>query len=148
ASDVYGIGGVLYHLLSGRPPFHAETVEELLLLLREADPISPRWLNPIVPRDLETICLKCLEKEPARRYALAEALAEDLGRFPRDEPIQARSLPVAGKVWRWCRRRPAIAALSASVLLLLLAVALSSTIAAWRVNRARTAEQRANRDLR
>ena len=148
ASDVYGIGAVLYCLLTGRPPFHAETIEELLLLLRDADPVSPRLLNPSVPRDLETICLKCLEKDPARRYPDASGLADELGRFIRDEPIQARPLYVAGKLWRWCRRRPAIATLSASVLLLLIAIAFSSTVAAWRVNRARSSEQRANRDLR
>jgi serine/threonine protein kinase len=67
ASDVYGIGAVLYYLLTGRPPFHAEAIEELLLLLRDSEPVSPRLLNPSVPRDLETICLKCLEKDPARR---------------------------------------------------------------------------------
>jgi serine/threonine-protein kinase len=88
ASDVYGIGAVLYHLLAGRPPFHAETIEELLLLLRDADPVTPRLLNPSVPRDLETICLKCLEKDPARRYATAQALADELNRFLRDEPIK------------------------------------------------------------
>lgn len=148
ASDVYGIGAILYHLLAGRPPFHAETIEELLLHVRDADPISPRLLNPSVPRDLETICLKCLEKDPARRYATAQAVADELGRFIRDEPIQARPSRITGKLWRWCRRRPAVAALSASVLLLLVAIALSSSVAAWRVNRARASEQRANGDLR
>ena len=148
ASDVYGVGAVLYHLLTGRPPFHAETIEELLLLLRDTDPVSPRLLNPSVPHDLETICLKCLEKDPARRYATAQALADELGRFIRDEPIEARPLNATGKLWRWCRRRPAVAALSVSVLVLLIAVAVSSSVAAWRVNRARSSEQRANRDLR
>jgi WD40 repeat protein len=147
ASDVYGVGAILYCLLAGRPPFHAETIEELLLLLRDADPVSPRLLNPSVPRDLETICLKCLEKEPARRYGNAQELSGELGRFVRDEPIQARPLNAASKLWRWCRRRPAVATLAASVLLLLLVVAIGSSVAAWRVNRARTAEQRANRDL-
>ena len=148
ASDVYGIGAVLYCLLTSRPPFHAETIEELLLLLRDADPVSPRLLNPSVPRDLETICLKCLEKDPARRYSSAQALADELGRFLREQPIAARPLRATAKFLRWRRRRPAIAALSLTVLLLLIAVAISSTVAAWRVNRARTSEQRANRDLR
>jgi eukaryotic-like serine/threonine-protein kinase len=147
-SDVYGIGAILYYLLTGRPPFHAETIEELLLLLRDAEPVLPRLLNTSVPHDLETICLKCLEKEPARRYPTAEALADELHRFIRDEPIQARPLPVTGKLWRWCRRRPAVAGLSASVLVLLVIVTLGSSIAAWRVNRARTSERNANRDLR
>ncbi len=148
ASDVYGVGAILYHLLTGRPPFHAETIEALLLLLRDADPVAPRLLNPSVARELDTICLKCLEKDPARRYSTAQALADELGRFLRDEPIQAHPLPFSAKMWRWCRRRPTIAALSATVLLLLLTVTVSSSVAAWRVSHARTAEQKANRDLR
>jgi WD40 repeat protein/serine/threonine protein kinase len=148
ASDVYGTGAVLYCLLTGRPPFHAERIEELLLLLRDADPVSPRLLNPSVPHDLETICLRCLEKDPARRYPTAQALADELGRFIRDEPIQARPLGAVGRFWRWCRRRPTVASLSASVLLLLLVVTLGSSVAAWRVNRARSDERAANRDLR
>jgi eukaryotic-like serine/threonine-protein kinase len=148
ASDVYGVGAILYCLLTGRPPFHAETIEDLLLLLRDAEPVSPRLLNPSVPRDLETICLKCLEKDPARRYPTAQALADELGRFIRDEPIHARPQNATAKLWRWCRRRPAVTALSASVLLLLILVAISSSLAAWRVNRARASEQKANRDLR
>ncbi|HMJ89876.1 MAG TPA: serine/threonine-protein kinase, partial [Candidatus Acidoferrum sp.] len=107
ASDVYGVGAILYCLLTGRPPFHAERIEELLLLLRDTEPIAPRLLNASVPRDLETICLKCLEKEPARRYASGQALADELGRFMRDEPIHARPVHTLNKFWRWCRRRPA-----------------------------------------
>src|SRR6185436_5391773 len=147
-SDVYGIGAILYYLLTGRPPFQAETIEEVLLLLRDADAVSPRLLNPSVPRDLETICLKCLEKDPDRRYASSTALADELKRFLSDEPIEARPSGPLNKTWRWCRRRPAIAALSVSVLLLLVIMAFGSTIAAWRVDRARRAEQSANRDLR
>ena len=147
-SDVYGIGAILYHLLTGRPPFQAETIEEILLLLRDADPVSPRLMNPSVPRDLETLCLKCLEKEPVRRYANAQALADELKRFLADEPIEARPLRAVSRVWRWCRRRPAMAMLSASVLLLLLVVAFGSSLAAWRVDRARRAERSANQDLR
>ncbi len=148
SSDVYGVGAILYCLLTGRPPFHAETIEGLLLLLRDADPVSPRLLNPSVPRDLETICMKCLEKDPARRYATAQKLTDELKRFIRDEPIEARPVHATAKFWRWCRRRPAIAALSAAVLGLLIAVAVSSSISAWRVSIARASEQRANRDLR
>ena len=147
-NDVYGVGAILYYLLTGLPPFRAETIQELLLALRHTDPVSPRLLNPGVPRDLETVCLKCLEKDPARRYPTAQALAEELQRFIRDEPVRARPLTLTGKLWRSCRRRPAIAALSGGVLLLLVAVAITSTVAAIRVSRARTSEQNANRDLR
>ncbi len=148
ASDVYGMGATLYYLLTGRPPFQAGTIEAVLLLLRDAEPVAPRLLNPSVPRDLETICLKCLEKVPARRYPSAQSVADELGRFLSGEPIAARPLHALNKLWRWCRRRPAIAVLSAGVLLLLLVLTIGSSVAAWRISRARLSEQRANRDLR
>ncbi len=116
-SDVYGLGGILYHLLTARPPFQADSLEVIVSQVLTADPVSPRMLNPTVPRDLETICLKCLEKEPSRRYATAQALAEELGRFLEKKPILARPMSRPEKAWRWCRRKPALAtALSAVVL--------------------------------
>src|SRR5438034_5189930 len=136
-SDIYSLGAILYHLLTGRPPFCAETITATLRLVAESDPISPRLLNPSVPRDLETICLKCLEKEPAKRYPTPQALAEDLNRFLRNEPIRTRPVSQPEKLWRWARRKPAFQATSFVAVALLLAVAIGSPIAVFRINQAR-----------
>ncbi len=131
-SDVYGLGGLLYHLLTSRPPFQAATLEETLQQVFEREPVSPRALNPNLARDLETICLKCLEKEPARRYPTAQAVADELGRFLRGEPVQARPIGAVGKIWRWCRRKPALAAVGAIAAVLLLTLAIGGPIVAAR----------------
>jgi len=110
-SDVYALGAMLYHMLVGRPPFVGENLSQTLDQVLHHDPVSPRLVNPGVPRDLETICLKCLEKEPSRRYPTARALAEELGRFSRHEPIQARPLSPPERLWRWARLKPTLAAL-------------------------------------
>jgi WD40 repeat protein len=136
-SDVYGLGAILYHLLAGRPPFQAGTLNEALQQVVEKDPLTPRLLNPSVPPDLQTICLKCLEKEPERRYPTAAALAEELGRFLRGEPTIARPIGPIARAWRWCRRKPLVAGLSAAVVLLLLVVGFGSSFAAWRLQRER-----------
>jgi WD40 repeat protein/tRNA A-37 threonylcarbamoyl transferase component Bud32 len=136
-SDVYGLGAVLYELLCGRPPFRAETPLETLRLVVEKDPVAPRLLHPKLPRDLETICLKCLEKPRERRYATALDLANELARFQNHEPILARPVGVPARVFRWCRRKPALASVGAAALLLMLVIAIGSPIAAFRINRAR-----------
>jgi WD40 repeat protein/predicted Ser/Thr protein kinase len=109
-SDGSGLGAVLYHTITGRPPFlPGVSTEETLRLVLTTDPVPVRRLNPVVPRDLETICLKCLEKEPGRRYAGAEVVADELGRWLEGRPIVARPAGRVETLWKWCRRHPALA---------------------------------------
>jgi WD40 repeat protein len=120
ATDVYGLGGILYALVTGRPPFRNETLLETITQIQESEPERPTGLNRLVDRDLETICLKCLEKDPGRRYSSAEALAEDLERWLEGRPIHARPIGVVPRLRRWCRRNPVLTAV-----LLMMAVALA-----------------------
>ena len=117
ATDVYGLGAIFYALLTGKAPFDGDSVMDTLDAVRSRLPDSPKKFNSEVPADLETICLKCLEKDPRRRYASAHALADDLNNWLNSRPISARRVGTAERTWLWCKRRPAVAALAASAVL-------------------------------
>jgi WD40 repeat protein len=137
ASDVYALGAILYQALTGRPPFRADSPVETMRQVVESEPVAPRLLNGAVPRDLETICLKCLEKEPQRRYATALKVAEELGRFLRDEPIHVRPAGPLEKGWRWCRRNRALASTIGLGFALVVVVGIGSPFALYRIDRER-----------
>lgn len=131
ASDVYSLGAILYACLAGHAPFLAESSYETIRQVIHKEPVSLRLLNPSIPKDLESICLKCLEKEPHQRYATAEQLADDLGNYLNGRPVLARPISATTKAWRWAKRNRAVAVLLALSVVLLFAVTISSSLLAY-----------------
>jgi formylglycine-generating enzyme required for sulfatase activity len=144
AADVYALGALLYECLTGRPPFDGPQHVVLVSVLND-EPVPPSRLGTKVPADLETICLKCLSKEPARRYASAEELANDLRRFQAGEPIRARPVGAVERTWKWAKRRPALAALLGVVLLALVGLTALSAVALDREKKARQEADKAKK---
>ncbi|MGP0063331.1 MAG: WD40 repeat domain-containing serine/threonine protein kinase [Isosphaeraceae bacterium] len=135
SADIYAMGAVLYELLTGRPPFRGATLLETIEQVKTSEPVPPSRLVPKLPYDIETICLKCLEKDPEKRYEKAQALAEDLKRFKADEPILARPIGRAERTWRWCLRNRLVAGLAGGIAVAMLLGTIVATYFAFRANR-------------
>ena len=133
-SDIYSLGAILYCLLTGRPPFQAATILETFTQTTQAEPVAPRQLVPTISSDLETVCLKCLQKAPSKRYPTATELLADLDRYLEGKPVQARPIGQLERSWRWCQRKPILTSLFTTVALLVLIIAVVSSMAAFRLN--------------
>ena len=146
SADLHALGALLYHLLTGRPPFQGSLSAETIDQVRNLDPVPPRRFNGRIPRDLETICLKCLEKVAKRRYEWAEALAGDLRLWLDGRAIDARRVSPMGQAWRLCRRNPAVSVLLATLAMTLATgvVGLMVLLKQAKIERARLAEVRRN----
>lgn len=146
ATDQYSLGAMLYEFLSGRPPFMAPKPFEVIMQVLKTEPIPLRQLLPKLPVDIETICLKALQKDPAKRYASCTEMADDLGRFLRNEPILARPVGLAEQAWRWCRRNPLVASLSTAAITAIVAVAVISTWSAMTLSEKNVALQKSQEE--
>jgi WD40 repeat protein len=148
ASDVYALGAILYECLTGRPPFRAATALDTIMQVVGDEPVPPSQLQPKTPRDLETICLKCLHKEADKRYASSTDLAADLRRWQDGVPIQARPVRAPERLWHWCRRNPALAALSGLAVAAMVLTVMMACLAAVKAREAASAAEEAARSDR